>query len=195
MSRYGARTRLLGAGSQARVGQWFQRSLIKSIQRGTISIANGATSNTATVTAVVLANSRLVNLGNDAGSDTTADTVCVRIALTNSTTITATVNTVSAAVARVVSYELIEYWPGVMKSVQRGTLTTAAAASGTAAITSVTTTKATLDFLGMTTTYAVTDGVLTQVQFRIELTNATTITGNGTTAITRTAGYQVIEWY
>ena len=171
-----------------------QRSLIRSIQRATITIAGGSTSNTATITSVDVTNSVLRYLGTEiAGADTTPDIVACRVAFTNATTITATVNTVGAG-NRIVSFEVIEYWPGVLRSVQRGTVTTTGSSTGTATITSVTTTKATLDFLGFTTTYA--GGTLVgHALADVVLTNATTVTANGLGAIDRTVGFQVTEWY
>ena len=191
--RFGPRISVRGAGMWSRVAQWNQRSLIKSIQRGIITMTSGVTTDTATITAVVPDHCRLIYLGAIDPADVTVDISACRIALTNSTTITATVNSTSAGGSRVVSYEIQEFWPGVLRSVQRGTLSTAAAASGTATITSVNTTHATVDALGFTTTATATE--VGTNQFSLVLTNATTITGTGLGSLTRTAGYQVIEWY
>lgn len=195
--RYGQRARMLGSVFFSRVGQLTQRSLIKSIQRGTITIAGGSLTNTATITAVVPGNTRLRYLGNNStntgGGGSGAAPCLVRIDLTNATTITATrLDTTDPAI---VSYEVIEYWPGVLRSVQRGTVVATAAASGTAtlATTLQSTAKATLDVLGWNANTAFSaDNFLGYV----DLTNTTTVT------ITRigtnnnlTAGYQVCEWY
>lgn len=80
---------------------------IKSIQRGTITIAHPATSNTATVTAVDTAKSLLRLLGALSNVDDVR--ALAHIALTNSTTITATRSTSSSGWSTVVSYELVEY--------------------------------------------------------------------------------------
>ena len=77
---------------------------IKSIQRGTISIANGATSGTSTVTAVVTAKTELRYLGINAAS--TAATA--HIVLTDTTTVTATRTVNSGDIA--VSWELTEFY-------------------------------------------------------------------------------------
>lgn len=84
---------------------------IKSIQRGTISITNPSTSATATVTSVNTAKSLLTYLGqtgyySGSSTDGVSD---IRIVLTNSTTITATVYATSLGVPVIVSYELVEY--------------------------------------------------------------------------------------
>jgi hypothetical protein len=84
---------------------------IKSIQRGTISITSPNTTATATVTSVNTAKSLLTYLGQTGYyGGTGVDGISnVRIALTNSTTITATTFTIPNAGGLAVSYELVEY--------------------------------------------------------------------------------------
>ncbi len=183
------RTRLLGPGWTARVSQWMMRSQIKSIQRATIAIT-GATSNTATVTAVDPNNSRLRFLGWSDSSTLTGPQGLVRIALTNSTTITANVVTSPGADTASVSFELIEYQPGVIKSVQRGTITDP---TTTATITAVNTVKTELDYLGNTT--ANTAGIFTTQFTRLVLTNATTVTASSGANDGQVTGFQVVEWF
>jgi len=169
----------------------FAPSLIKSIQRGTIALSL-VTSNTATIASVNVAHTRLVYLGTrDLGAATTPDLVACRVALTNATTVTAFVNTAANVV---VSFEVIQYVPGVIKSVQRGTLTTTTSATGTATITSVNTAKSKLDYLGFTTTWTATTHI-GLVLGHVELTNATTVTFDGNASIDRTVGYQVAAFY
>lgn len=192
------RTVLTGALLSSRVGQWTQRGIIRSIQRGTITVANAALTNTATITTVDPDNTRLVYLGNDCvdtgGGGTGFSPCALRIDLTNATTITATrIDSVDAAI---VSYEVIEYWPGVIRKVQRGTVSTANGTNtGTAtlATTVQNTTKTTLDVLGWNNNVAAT---ITNLLGRVQLTNTTTVTINriGTSNIL-TAGYQVCEFY
>lgn len=85
----------------------FGGAAIKSIQRGTISLANTTgTSGTSTLSpAVVTAKSelRLVGIGSDTASYTPA-----YIVLTNTTTVTAT--RAAAGGAIVVSWELTEFY-------------------------------------------------------------------------------------
>lgn len=192
-----SRRKLTGSVFSARVPQWTQRGIIKAIQRGIITLANGELTQTATITSVVPGNTRLVYLGNNctnAGGGGTGVSPClVRIDLTNATTITATrIDSVDPAI---VSYEAIEYWPGVLRTVQRGTVVATAAASGTAtlATTLQTITKATIDVLGWNANTALQADIFLGY---VDLTNTTTVT------ITRigtnnnlTAGYQVVEWY
>jgi hypothetical protein len=165
---------------------WWSRPLvIKSVQRGTITIT-GATSNTATITAVDVANARLRFLNSTQSANDTDAQSRARIALTNSTTVTATVNTSPGADSVVVSFEVTEYYVGVLKRVQRGTVI----GGTTATITAVVPGKTELDYLGATSTNI---GPGTSTYVRIDLTNSTTVTATAV-AGAETAGYQVVEF-
>jgi hypothetical protein len=162
MSRFGGRLR----GSQA-VSTWLAggAGAVKSVQTGLISIT-GATSNTATVASVDVNNAILLMHGQTYSvSSMDQSKAQARITLTNPTTVTATVNTSPAGETTVVAFTLVEFYPGAIRSVQRGTVTGAA----TATISSVINTK-------------------------LVLTNATTVTHSGTAAASVTSGYQVVEW-
>ena len=78
---------------------------IKSIQRGTITIS-GTSSQTATVTAVDTTKAQLRNLGCDSVQDTAGMTI--KVVLTNTTTITASRQTVTGA--NIVAWELTEWY-------------------------------------------------------------------------------------
>lgn len=79
-----------------------------SMQRATVQVANGASSGTATPSAVTLAKAKLANLGQSTGDNLTdARARLVRIALTGVTTITATMSS-NANGAQDTSYELSE---------------------------------------------------------------------------------------
>lgn len=184
--RFGPRLR----GTQP-VSQWLSSgsARIKSIQRGSITIADGTASNTATIASVVTENARLVCLGWSSTNVQQADNAFARIALTNSTTITATRGAASTGGATTVSYEVIEYEPGAIKSVQRGTFAVSSA-STTQAITAVATSKSQVDHLGFSHTSATATITLTP---RLTLTNSTTLTGD-TVTTGAVVGYQVIEW-
>ena len=85
-------------------------TVVKSIQRGTITISASGTSGTATITAVDIAKSNLTMLGfATASTDSNPSTHNPRIALTNATTITATC-TSAAGGAIIVSYEIVEFY-------------------------------------------------------------------------------------
>ena len=82
---------------------------IKSIQAGTISIAGANVTNTATVTAVDTTKAVLTFLGYS--MDVANPECSVRIALTNSTTITATrSSTGGGTTTSIVGYFLTEYY-------------------------------------------------------------------------------------
>ena len=101
------------------VSLWGASSLIKSIQRGSVVSAAGTVTGTATITAVNLANAVLVWLGAKS-TDTNADQrygMC-DIALTNATTVTITRGGNNGDTTA--SFEVIEFAPGVVKSVQSG---------------------------------------------------------------------------
>jgi len=79
---------------------------IKSIQRGTITIANSSTSNTATITAVVTAKS-IISLLGTSSTETSAANLLARVELTNTTTVTATRGGTTGSVT--VRYLAVEY--------------------------------------------------------------------------------------
>lgn len=170
--------------------------VIKSIQRGTIVIAGSAVTNTATIASVSSSDSEVVMDGNTSQhlSDATTGTGWAGLTLTNATTVTATRTTGTAGETCTVSYEVIEYYPGVLKSVQRGTKTFIGAAAATQTITSVVTTLSVHSRMGLTG-----DTNLYQSQFEpySVLTNATTLTFTSSYtggAISYTAYWQVKEF-
>jgi hypothetical protein len=158
---------------------------IKSIQRGTIALA-GVGSNTATITAVDVNNAVLRLIGQSQSGGNSGDSC--RIALTNSTTITATRSDGTATTT--VSWEVVEFIPGAIKSIQRGTIDTSSVNPNTATITSVDTTHAWVDHLG----YSCTDtasGSPANWWTRLTLTNGTTVTCQG--GADSVTSYQVVE--
>lgn len=192
-TRYDPRDRLLGAGMYGRVSQWMRRQLVKSVQRGFITIT-GATTNTGTITAVDPNNSVLVYLGVSASTATAdAQRAFTRIDLTNSTTVTAT--TAAATDVTTVGFEVIEYFPGVLRSVQRGTIPLTGVAMNTATLTSsVVVGASNLTTLGWTTTN--TTGAPNNDFVVIDLTNTTTVTANRSNNSNNcVVGYQVAEWF
>lgn len=173
---------------------------IKSIQRGTIVLSGAGAdgvveTNTATITSVDMNNAFVRFLGSS-GANTSYGNFC-RVELTNATTVTAShFNHLSTTV----SYEVIEFYPGVIKSIQRGTIAIAngGVLTNTATITSVTTTQACIEDSGIEPT---TDAGATTYQeeyvYTLVLTNATTVTatrGLGTAAAVK-IGFTVVEFY
>lgn len=191
MSRFGARVR----GSQS-VSTWLRGggAGVQSVQRGTITIGAAATSNTATITTVDTTRSVVHLLGFSAtGSSGTEwrDYAC-RIALTNATTVTATRATATEVDSvLVVSYEVVQFNPGMIRSIQRGTI---ANSGTTATISAVNMARTTLMMLGYSYDGGSSFAAWLAGQPRVVLTNATTVTAtSGGTAFT--VGYQVVEWY
>lgn len=162
------------AGMGGLVSLWGQSSLIKSIQRGTIVIGSGATSNTTTIVVVDMGNTELRYLGCTCDTNNvTAAIGNASLVFTNATTLTITRITADTMTVTV-SYEVIEYVPGILKSVQRGTV----AGNATATITNVNTGKAFISYLGETMTNFLANNNQTNMNPYLTLTNATTITGN-----------------
>lgn len=181
------------------VSQWLggAAGVIKSIQRNTITLADSVTSNTATISAVSMANSRLVYLGhssvNTGGGGSGSGPTLARVEFTNATTITATRTTGTDAV--IVSFEVIEYFPGIIRTVQRDTVTATGAASGTDTLSPTlgSIERATLDVLGFSGAVAFSAD---NFEGRVVLTNTTTVTlTRAGTNGNLTAGYQVVEWF
>lgn len=187
MSTLHRRAVLTGSAHSSLVSQWTQRGFIKSIQRGTITLT-GVSTNTATVTVVDVNNATLRWLGQT--YNTAADFASqafIRIDLTNATTVTATAgNTASTGT---VNFELVEYVPGILKSVQRGTI--AVATTATATVTAVTVAKTQVDQLGWSTNQGAASSAAVA---SVVLTNATTVTATAVIG-TQTIGYQVAEFY
>lgn len=166
-------------------------SFIKAVQRSTVVIANAAATNTATITAVVTANTLLHFVGQMVSTGTVNKDGYARIDLTNTTTITAT--RIGTTGPLTVSFEAVEYNPGPITLVQRGTIATASVTSNTATITSVTTATAQVDYLGNSNND--TGGDPGNAATRLTLTNATTITASTfASAVTQTTSYQVTDW-
>ena len=185
-------------GGSGMVGLWGASSLITQVQYGTVSTAGS--SGTATITSVDTTRSILINLGqtvNDASSPSPSEMYC-RIILTNSTTITITRGTGGNPGARVVGFVVVEFAPGVLRSVQAAVLTISSGSSTTATISSVNTAKTVL--LPLRTSSATTSaltGVMMDVY--LTLTNTTTITATmdvaGTGAWTPNTGVIAMEFF
>jgi hypothetical protein len=171
----------------------YRPSIVRSIQRGSISMAAAVASGTATITAVTSLNwSRLRHLGcynNDTGASNTVS--MTYLAFTNTTTITAT-RLAGTGTTMTCGFEVTEYYQDVLKqAIQRGTISIGAGASNTATITSVTTGKTELDFLFNSAP----NDTNSHGWFVCDLTNATTVTcTRGTGGTSTTVSWQAVEW-
>lgn len=167
-------------------------SVIQSIQQGTITIAAGTLSNTATISSVNTANSILIWDGTktDTPSPTTTQRWITRIALTNGTTVTATREASSGTVVVTVGFTVIEFASGV-NSIQSGTIAMTAAETSQTATISAVGANAFVLLLGATT--AVTGLNWVSTQGSVVLTNSTTVTANCILTSALTVGYMVVD--
>lgn len=166
--------------------------LVVSIQQVAITIAANATTGTATISSVPTATSsehlngyNLINTGGDPSKDIAG------IALTNSTTLTATRNTADASNALTVYASVIQWNPAYIKSIQRGTIALTGANSNTASI-AFTLTNSVVQYNGLTTTYTSSDP--NQYQGQLVLTAGTVTATRGGTTNNMSVYYTLIEF-
>lgn len=171
MSKFGARFRV--GGGRGLLASWMPMSAIQSVQSGTVTIANGNASGTATITAVNLSRATLEFLGNSTtGAATQIRDEDAGITLTDTTTVTATRGGLVGTV--VVSFRVTQWRPDVWRSIQRFQLTIAnASATGTATLSSLSPTRTQLACLGRVSSTNVSD----DMYGRFALTDQTTVTG------------------
>lgn len=93
----------------------------------------------------------------------------------------------------------LSQFAGGIKSIQRGTISvtlTSGVGSATATITSVNTSKSTIELLGASQSSNPSYGTYTDSRARVELTNSTTVTAFAAGANSPVVvGYQVVEFY
>lgn len=169
-------------------------SIRVSIQPFSITIPTGATSATATISAVTLANSRTYPAGFSVSGNVNPAKFAPRLELTNTTTVTAYRNTSDGSETVTVSGFVVEYVSGVISLMQRGTITQTGSGSATASITSADTTLTEMGWLGSTTTYT-TDNKPGPFMAQLKQDSATQISLNrGTTTDNCTLGYEVATY-
>lgn len=202
------RSRVLdGTMNRARVAQWIQRIGVKSIQAGTVAVNDNAASGTATINSVDTNNSILIP-GGWSWSSTTAHSALAAsqelayMEFTNPTTITAKKSGAFGAGANALTwaFSVIEFYPGIIKSVQRGVISFGTTdVTKDATINAVNTAKAVVMSLGMEggAGGAAGDGV-NVIYARLALNSSTVVraTRGGQNGSAQTAiEYQVIEFY
>lgn len=195
MSGARRRTVLTGSPLSSALARWTQPGIVKSVQRGTFTLAS-TSAGTATITSVDTANAEVVYLNlTQSQANANLAVAAGRVTLTNATTVTA--NMGANAGNAVFSYEVMEYFPGVLKSLQRGTVAVGTGASATATVTTITTLKARTTPVGWSMTTAL-GPTADQWALKSVLTNTTTITCDRVTADANnviTAAYQLLEYY
>lgn len=181
----------------ARVAQWSLRSLIKSIQYVPITLANLNASTNATINAVNTSNAALVWLGsNNVTSSYDPQSAAVILTFTNATTVNGS-RVGTAGQATVVGI-VLEFQPGVLKSLQYFTIALSST-SGTATLSTAVSVNNTVLFpLGWKITTAAASGELDFVFPQLTLTNTTTVTGTLgalSNAATTTVGGCAVEFF
>lgn len=163
---------------------------VTSVQQVSITIGSGSATGTASVTAAS-GTFFLIYQGNITSATTSNADAFARVSISG-TTVTAT-RAGTGANTCVVNCAVVDATSSLIKSVQMGTISTTTA-SGTATITSVTTTNSAVCWLGFTQS-------LTSYHYDLNtmlltLTNATTVTVNNINGASGTCvtGYCVIEF-
>ncbi len=189
--QHGNKTRGTGPlGGAGMVGLWGASSLIESIQRGTITYDTSSVSSaTATIAAVDMSRSRLRFNGLYISGGANNNKLASRIAFTNATTITVTVTGGGGAgLLCIVSYEVIQYMPGVVRNIQRGT----ALGNTVWTITEVRMDKSEVDYLGAQGS-DINTNITTSARV---LLSTTTGVNNASVGLTNdTVGMQVTEFF
>jgi hypothetical protein len=162
---------------------------IQSIQRGSITISNTNTSNTATISSVDLTRTLLEFKGWKADGSSATSNFC-KIVLTNATTVTAT--RVGTSNDCIVEYEVIQYvYP--FKSIQAGTIAmTNNNTTGTAALSAVATGKSVIKYLGASTDNATYANCLSSISITSTILVTASRLGNSDNC---TVSYMVGETY
>lgn len=190
MPSYGRSRAITGSNLSSIVALQGRRSLIKSIQSGTITMS-GVTSATATITAVDTSQAELFHNGIMVGSSASDMRQDTKVVLTNTTTVTCTAGTVALPATSTMRYAVRERFSGAFRSLNRGTISTSGVTTNTATITAVDITKTIVRKLGATTVQITIDY---QYITTLELTNATTITASvGANTSTEVTSYEASE--
>lgn len=167
-------------------------TVVKSFQRGTITIPNGAASASVAVTSVNTNCCSLRKLGSSLPSGSSADGFA-GINLASATQINAFRATLSNALT--IDWELVEYYPNVVSRVQRGLTNTANVYNVTQAIASVNVYRAHVHHLGNTTVDGV-SGNSANWMTRVELQSATVLMIYlGFPASNTTTSWEIVEFF
>lgn len=178
---------------QGCVVEYISAALNSAVQYGTITLGSGVTSNTATISSVNTNNAFVAYLGfTSTNSTTNANTNFATLALTNATTVTATRNTGTASVT--VGYVVVEYAPGIVKSMQPRSVTMIGTNTSTNdTISAVNVNNAYIRWGNLRSSSTTSLDAFTDAQ----IINSTTValTRNYTTSETRVVNYTVVEFF
>ena len=195
---------LLGPqGMGGMVGLWGKNSFIRSTQSADVALTNSVASTTGSITPVNTSNAYIswnASYGNQNTGNPPSSTFNI-IELTNATTVTTSRGSGSGANTLYCYYQVFEYEPGIIKSMQSGTIAMGSGVdNASATITSVVANKSLLVFRGWHTNDTATGATPWDFQMwgtRIQLVNSTTVTVSRYTnnTATVTAGYTVVEFF
>ena len=190
MNRRGAdRTGPLGG---AMVGLWGASSLVESVQSGAISIGSAANTSTATITTVDTTRSFVLHNGNTSNNGAASPQASqMSVVLTNGTTVTAQRDSVGIA-DNSTRYTVIAFRPGIVKSIQTGTVELASVSTAVATITAVNTAKSAIFWNG-TRVAAALDNLLTLV--RITSSTQVTVDRYSAAATQSYGSFTVVEFF
>lgn len=165
----------------------------KSVQTGTLEMSSGTTQ-TATITSVDVNNSEISHGGLTIGPASGDFKYFTYLTLTNATTVTCTEFEAPGS-SSPTRYFVRELYPGLYRSIQRGTIDVNGGTSATATISSVTTTKAIVQRNG--SSINIVTPTLDQFVTALALTNATTVTTTikANPGASNVTAYQVPETY
>lgn len=153
----------------------FTDAAVDSVQQGTVTLTDTNTSNTATISSVTTSRSVVLYNGVSVSADVFEGASSTYVALTNATTVTVTRGIGNATSHTLTTgYTVIQFASGVVDSVHPFAITVVSAASATATISSVDTTRTVTFAGGMATD----NGRVSadEEMCYCALTNATTVT-------------------
>lgn len=189
---YRALTTLSGPmGQTGMVGLWGAASIVKSLQSGYLSGSTEGTY-TATINTVIPENCLLLWQGFNQSGNPQPVYWGGMLQLTNATTVSL-VRRAAAGSIMGIQWTVLEFLPGIVKSIQQGVIDFAGVATNTATITSVTPEKCALFFEGYSSADAT--GNTNAWAHRLELTNATTITAKFAVGTTASVPWRLVEFY
>ncbi len=171
----------------------FTSDMVDSVQSGTITISSGE-SNTATISSVTTSRSVVLWQGfTGSGATSSMDNLHPTLALTNSTTVTATRGESTSAYQPTIGYTVVQFKSAVIDSIQ----TVSRELSGlddtdAHTITSVDTNRSVVIYNGARSTLS----TFSAWMYRSALTAATTVTSTreSSSSSSRTVAYTVVEF-
>lgn len=174
----------------------FDFGKVQSVEQVSIDVF-AELSDTATITPVDMTRSSLFWQGQTMSTATQgADDSWVLLELTNGTTVTAT-KKATGTVNSIVNGVVVQWAPGVVKSIQRGTIAIGSGNdSNTATITAVGINNSMLNYLGFNSDDTGASGDVDEYIPTLELTDSTTITaqrGTSDTSVT-TVSWELVEF-